>query len=87
MADEFIKGLGIFVVAGLGWVTLASWYRTPSFEGAQLYGAVTGAPTMFDQIGVILMNGLAWFAIIGALTFWVVIPGIRQVRGALSDEG
>jgi len=36
MADEFAKGFGILVVAGLGWMTLAGWYRTPSFEGQQL---------------------------------------------------
>jgi len=86
MADEFAKGLGILTVAGLGWMTLASWYRTPEFEGAQLSAAVENAPTVYDQIGVVLMEGLFWFAIVGALTFWIVIPAFREVRAALSDE-
>ena len=32
MADEFIKGLALFCGAGLAWMVLAGWYRTPSFE-------------------------------------------------------
>ena len=35
MADEFIKGLSIFTGAGLAWMVLAGWYRTPSFESEQ----------------------------------------------------
>ena len=35
MADEFIKGLSIFTGAGLGWMVLAGWYLTPSFESQQ----------------------------------------------------
>jgi hypothetical protein len=33
MADEFAKGLAIFSGAGMIWLTIAGWYRTPSFEG------------------------------------------------------
>ena len=35
MADEFMKGLGIFTGAGLAWLVLASWYRTPSFGSTE----------------------------------------------------
>jgi len=88
MADEFAKGLGIFTGAGLAWMVLAGWYRTPSFEGAQLTGSVElQNPTVYDQIGLLLMDGLFWFAVLGALTFWVVIPGIEQARAALAERG
>lgn len=86
MADEFAKGLGIFTAAGLGWMTLAGWYRTPEFEGKQLTAAVEGSLTFYDQIGVLLMEGLFWFAILGALTFWVVIPALNEARAALDEE-
>lgn len=85
MADEFVKGLGILTGAGLAWLTLASWYRTPEFEGPQLSGSVQGAATIYDQLGVALMNGLFWFAILGAITFWVVIPAAREARAAFED--
>jgi len=87
MADEFAKGLGILVTAGLGWMTLAGWYRTPSFEGAQLTGGVQlENPTVYDQIGVFLMDALFWFAILGALTFWVLLPLLEEGRRALADR-
>jgi hypothetical protein len=87
MADEFAKGLTILVSAGLGWMTLAGWYRTPSFEGAQLTGAVElENPTIYDQIGVFLMDGLFWFAILGALTFWILIPFVGEARAAWADR-
>lgn len=81
MADEFAKGLAILMTAGLGWMTLAGWYRTPSFEGAQLSGPVQlENPTIYDQIGVFLMDSLLWFALLGALTFWVLIPALEELR-------
>jgi hypothetical protein len=87
MADEFAKGLGILVTAGMGWMTLAGWYRTPSFEGAQLTGAVElENPTVYDQIGVFLMDALFWFAILGALTFWILIPLLEELRAAWADR-
>ncbi|SFR47545.1 DUF7314 family protein [Halogeometricum limi] len=87
MADEFIKGLGIFTAGGLGWMVLASWYRTSSFESSQqLIESVSAGDTLFDALGVMLMNGLFWFTILGALTFWVLIPMGRQARGALRDR-
>ncbi|SFR41096.1 hypothetical protein SAMN04487947_1094 [Halogeometricum rufum] len=87
MADEFIKGLGIFTAAGLGWMVLAGWYRTSSFETSrQLIEPVTSGGTLFDSIGVLLMDGLFWFALLGALTFWVLIPVFRQTREALRER-
>lgn len=87
MADEFAKGLGILTGAGLAWITLAGWYRTPSFEGAQLVGPrPTEGLTIYDQIGLYLMDAMFWFAVLGALTFWVVIPAIEEARAALADR-
>ena len=89
MADEFIKGLGIFTAAGLGWMVLAGWYRTPSFESEQQLVSpveLSESATMFDTFGVVLMDAFFWFTIIGALTFWVVIPVIRQAREALEER-
>jgi len=87
MADEFAKGFAILMTAGLGWMTLAGWYRTPEFEGDQLIGHVELAnPTVYDQIGIFLMDGLFWFAIIGALTFWVVLPMLSQARTAWAQR-
>jgi hypothetical protein len=86
MTDEFAKGLGIFSVAGLAWMTLAGWYRTPSFEGEQLIGPRPEAQTLYDQIGLLTMDAMFWFAVIGALTFWVVIPAVEEAREALSER-
>lgn len=88
MADEFIKGLGIFTGASLAWLVLASWYRTESFEATnQLVGPVTVAgDNFFNGIGVALMNVMFWFALLGALTFWVLIPGWRQAKSAMEDR-
>lgn len=87
MADEFIKGLGIFTAAGLGWMTLAGWYRTSSFETSrQLIEPVESGGTIFDALGVLLMDGLFWFALLGAFTFWVVIPLGRQTRAAIEER-
>jgi hypothetical protein len=30
---------------------------------------------------------MAWFAVIGALTFWVVIPLLEQTRTVLDERG
>ncbi|MFB6183158.1 MAG: hypothetical protein ABEI96_01270 [Haloarculaceae archaeon] len=87
MADEFAKGAAILTGGGLAWMVFAGWYRTPSFEGAQLTGAIQlQNPTVYDQLGLFLMDALFWFAVIGALTFWVVIPGIEQARAAYADR-
>ena len=87
MADEFIKGLGIFTAGGLGWMVLAGWYRTESFESSkQLVEPVSSGGTMYDSIGVVLMDGLFWFTLIGILTFWVLIPAARQTRAAIEER-
>ena len=85
MADEFAKGFGIFVTAGLGWMILAGWYNTPSFEGAQLTGPNPETVDFYGQLALVLKDALFWFAILGALTFWVVIPAIEQAREALGE--
>ncbi|MFB6139546.1 MAG: hypothetical protein ABEJ26_03825 [Halosimplex sp.] len=89
MADEFAKGLAILSGAGMAWLTLAGWYRTPSFEGSgvQLVAPLElSSPTVYDQIGIALMDVMAWFAIIGALTFWVLIPAVEQARDAYANR-
>jgi len=90
MADEFAKGLGILTGAGLAWMVLAGWYATPSFESTrQLITPVELGPnaTIWDEIGRnILMPGMLWFAIIGALTFWVVVPMVNEARETLAER-
>lgn len=89
MADEFAKGLAIFMGAGLAWLTLAGWYRTPSFEGSgvQLVAEAPEATSIYGTIGIVLMDVMAWFAVIGALTFWVAIPLLEQTRTVLDERG
>jgi hypothetical protein len=90
MADEFIKGLGIFTGAGLVWMVLASWYRTPGFESTkQLVAPVTVAPgsaDLFNTLAITLMDVFFWFAVLGALTFWLFIPAGREARRAVRDR-
>jgi hypothetical protein len=87
MADEFIKGLGIFTGAGLAWMVLAGWYRTSSFESTkQLVAPVEAGDSLFDALGVMLMDVFFWFAIVGALTFWVLIPAGRQAMQAIENR-
>lgn len=80
MADEFVKGLGLLTGAGLIWMVLAGWYRTPSFEGEQLIGSVEASGTVFDQIALITLEVAFWLAIIGAVMFWVVVPALSAAR-------
>ena len=88
MADEFIKGLGLLVTAGLGWMTLAGWYRTPGFEDTQLIAPPeVSDPTIYDQIALLTMDVLFWFAILGALTFWIAVPAFREARKAYENRG
>ena len=86
MADEFAKGLAVFMGAGLAWLTLAGWYRTPEFEGdgVQLVAPAETPQTVYGELGVALMDVMAWFAVIGALTFWVVIPAFDEARDVVS---
>jgi hypothetical protein len=88
MADEFVKGLGIFTGAGLAWMVLASWYRTGSFESTkQLIEPVTVQEIgLFDSLAITLMDAFLWFAIIGAFTFWVLIPVAREAQSAFGEQ-
>jgi len=87
MADEFAKGLGILVTTGLGWLMIAATYNTPSFEGRQLLAPNPDPETLniYGQLAILLKDVLFWFAILGALTFWVVIPAVEEARKALSE--
>lgn len=80
MADEFMKGFGIFVTAGLGWMVLAGWYNTPGFEETQLIAEDPTVETFFGEVALVLKDALFWFAILGAITFWVIIPAYRMAR-------
>ncbi len=83
MADEFMKGLGIFTGASLAWMVLASWYRTPTFESTrQLIEAPPEPANVFDAIGIFLSDVLFWTALLGAFTFWVLVPAAREARRA-----
>jgi len=87
MADEFMKGFAILVSAGFGWMTLAGWYRTPGFEDTQLIAPPeVSDPTIYDQLALVAMDGLFWFAVFGFVTFVVVIPGLREARKAMNEK-
>lgn len=81
MADEFAKGLFILTGGLLAWMVLSGWYTTESFEEGQLIAEVTVSQIdIYATIALTLREALFWFAIVGALTFWVVIPAVREAR-------
>lgn len=80
MADEFVKGFAILTGGLLVWMMFASWFNTPSFEGAQLIGPNPDDPDTYTTIALVVKDAMLWFAILGALTFWVVIPASRRAR-------
>jgi hypothetical protein len=90
MADEFVKGLGIFTGAGLGWIVLAGWYRTPGFGSTrQLVSPVSPNPAnadLFNLIAIGLMDVLFWFALLGPLAFWLVLPAAREASEAIENR-
>jgi hypothetical protein len=86
MADEFAKGFGIFVTAGFGWMVLAGWFNTPSFDSVQLLSPNPENVGALGSLALVLKDALFWFAILGALTFWVIIPLIEQTREALAES-
>jgi hypothetical protein len=90
MADEFIKGLGLFTGAGMMWIVLAGWYRTPSFESTEQLVAPltvdTANATLLNLVAITLMDVFFWLAILGPLTFWVLIPAGRQARKAVDER-
>ena len=86
MADEFAKGFGVLTVAGLGWMVLSGWYTTPGFEDAQLVGAPPTNVDAYGQVALLLRETLFWFAVVGALVFWVLIPAINRYRGDTAED-
>jgi hypothetical protein len=87
MADEFIKGLALFALGGLGWITFGAWYRTPSYyEIVQLVNPAEGVETVYGQVGVLTGDALYWLMILGPLTFWVLIPITRQIRSSVGED-
>jgi hypothetical protein len=86
MADEFAKGLGLLTGAGLIWMVLAGWYKTPSFGGAQLIADPGGNLTMYDQMAIVLLESMFWLAIFGALLFWVGVPLGRELYAKYQGE-
>lgn len=80
MADEFIKGFAILTSSMLGWMVLAGWYNTPHFGKAQFAAPAPEDLQMLDQLALTFKSGLVWFAILGALVFWVVIPLAREIK-------
>ena len=86
MADEFAKGLGILMTAGLGWMVLAGWYNTAGFEDTQLIAPDPENVEVYGQLALLLKDALFWFALICALTFWVIIPAVDEARDAWSER-
>ena len=90
MADEFIKGLGVFTGSGLAWMVLASWYRTPGFESTQQLIApvtvATGSADLLSTLALTLLDVFFWFALLGPLTFWILVPAVRQAREAAGGD-
>jgi len=87
MADEFIKGFGILTGAGLVWMVLAGWYQTPSFFMTnQLIAPPPEPGNVFDAISIFLIDVFLWTALLGALTFWVLIPAGREAAAALESR-
>ncbi|WP_253738073.1 DUF7314 family protein [Halohasta salina] len=87
MADEFIKGFGILTGAGLVWMVLAGWYQTPSFFMTnQLIAPPPEPGNVFDAISIFLIDIFLWTAILGALTFWLLIPAGREAAAALEER-
>jgi hypothetical protein len=67
-------------------MVLAGWYTTASFEEGQLLAAPPSDPDVYGSIALFLKDALFWFAILGALTFWVVIPLLDQARDAWAER-
>lgn len=87
MADEFVKGLGLFSGAGLAWMVLAGWYRTESFESSrQLIAPPPEPETLFGAIGIFLNDVFFWTALIGAFTFWLLIPALNRLLGGAGEQ-
>ena len=87
MADEFAKGLFLLTGRLLAWMVLSGWYTTESFEEGQLIAEVTVSQIdIYATIALTLRDALFWFMILGALTFWVLIPAAREARAAWANR-
>ena len=86
MADEFMKGFGILMGSGLLWCTIASWFNTPGFEDTQLIAPNPDDVGLYADVLIVVKDIAFWFAILGALTFWVLIPAAREGRRAYEDR-
>ncbi|WP_336034223.1 DUF7314 family protein [Halobacterium yunchengense] len=86
MADEFAKGLGLLTGAGLIWMVLAGWYKTPSFGGAQLTGSPPSDLSMLGELALITLEASFYLAIFGALLFWVGVPLGRELYAQVVGE-
>jgi hypothetical protein len=85
MADEFAKGFGILTTSGLIWMVLAAWYNTPSFEETQFIQPPPADIGTYGELALTVKEAAFWFAILGALTFWVVIPLGRAARESMAE--
>jgi len=86
MADEFIKGFGMLTTGFMGWMVVAAWFKTPSFEGTQLIAAPPDDPDLFSEIALIIGESMLWFGLFGALLFWLILPLFGQFRDYLDSR-
>lgn len=87
MSDEFAKGLGILTGGLLGWMVLSGWYATASFASkSQMLDELPTNLNLFGNIALTLREAFFWFAIVGTIIFWVLIPAGREVRTAWRDR-
>ncbi|WP_312909428.1 DUF7314 family protein [Natronosalvus caseinilyticus] len=80
MADEFVKGFVILSLGLLVWMTFAGWYNTPSFYDTQLVGPNPEDPGTYTTLALVVKEAAFYFGILGAVTFWALIPAGRRVR-------
>jgi len=52
----------------------------------QLVNPAEGVDSAYGEIGLVAGNAFFWLMILGALTFWVLIPASRELRAALDDD-
>ncbi|WP_336345075.1 DUF7314 family protein [Halalkalicoccus ordinarius] len=86
MSDEFMKGFGILTSAGLFWFIVAAWFNTESFGGTQLVAPNPDDVGLYADILIGIKDVAVWFGILGALTFWFVIPAVREGRRAYEER-
>lgn len=88
MADEFMKGMALFALGGLGWITFGGLYRTSSYyEVSQLVNPPVGVNTVYEQIGLFAGDVFFWLMFVGPLAFWVLLPASRELRRSLAEDG